>query len=76
MSLTAQELRRKAKKLVKSTRANPPHIYTDEEIKASKYPDKPCQLCGQMGCETKYAEQYIHKKCLRLIRKLTKSIQK
>lgn len=69
-------LRTESQKLIKKTRENPPYIYSKEEIKKSKYPNRQCQLCGQLGCDLKFAGQYLHKKCFRILKTFSKKIQK
>jgi len=76
MKLTSKKLRAEAIKIIKKERSNPSYIYTEEEIKRSKYPDKVCALCGQKGSEIKYAERYLHKKCYKKLKKLSNSLMK
>jgi len=69
--LKSKHIKNLAKELIKKERANPSYIYTEEHIKESKHPDKKCQLCGQLGCDMKYAGQYVHKPCYRQLKKKT-----
>lgn len=69
--LKAKDIRSVAVDLCKRERENPSKIYSVEEIKFSKHPDKPCQLCGQLGTDKKYAGQYIHNKCFKILKKNT-----
>jgi hypothetical protein len=69
--LKSKDIRSFAKDLIKQERENPSKIYTSKEINSSKHPDKPCQLCGQLGCDRKYAGQYVHNKCFRILQKNT-----
>ena len=39
-----------------------------------KYPDETCALCGGKGCDKKWAGQYWHKKCMRIMRKSAKGM--
>jgi hypothetical protein len=73
-NLKSKDIRNLAKDLVKKERNNPSYKYTVQEIEQSKHPDKKCQLCGQLGCDMKYAGQYIHKPCYRKLKKNTFSL--
>lgn len=44
------------------------------EVKAAKYAEQTCALCGQPGCDKKWAGQYWHKKCLRNMRKTARGM--
>jgi len=35
----------------------------------SEYPVEKCAVCGQENCDKKFAGQYWHKKCLRVVKK-------
>jgi len=76
MKLTALKLRKSAKDIIKESRTNPDHIYTQQEIQESKHPDKVCELCGQKGCDVFYADKYLHKKCYRKLKKLSEKLNK
>lgn len=76
MRLTSKKLRTEAQNIIKEIRNNPKHIYTDREISKSNHPTKTCELCGQLGCDVKYAEKYLHKKCYRILKKISKKLSK
>lgn len=45
-----------------------------QRAEPAKYPDETCALCGQPGCDKKWAGQYWHKKCLRNMRKTARGM--
>lgn len=45
-----------------------------QKAKSAKYADETCALCGQAGCDKKWAGQYWHKKCLRNMRKTARGM--
>jgi hypothetical protein len=69
--LNSKDLRKTAKELINEARSTE-QKYTAEQIKKSKHPNKICELCGQFGCDRKYAGQYLHNKCYRKITQITK----
>ena len=72
--LTSKDLRNLAKELVSQERTKPTRVYTEQEIAKSKHPDKHCILCDQLGSQKKYAGEYIHISCLRLIKHNTDKV--
>jgi len=64
-------IRKFAIQIVEELKEKPLYIYTSEEIEQSKFPKEKCQLCQQYGCDLKNAGQYVHKKCLKYVKKKT-----
>lgn len=62
-------IRKFAIQIIEELKENPLQVYTNEEIEASKFPKEKCALCQQYGCDLKNAGQYVHKNCLKYVKK-------
>lgn len=67
--ITKSDLLKTATIEIQNARSNEAYKVSSEDVAKSRHPKKYCKLCGQPGCEVKFAGFYFHKRCLRQIRK-------
>lgn len=60
-----------SKQLVLHLKENPIVNLSESEIKETKYPDKKCQFCQQLGCDIKHTGFYVHNPCLKYVQQET-----
>lgn len=58
--------------LIESLKENPLIELTEDRLNNSKFPDKPCQFCSQLGTDKKFKGFYVHNECLSFVNKETK----
>ena len=67
-----KRLRDFSTQLIETLKDNPIIDLTEDRINESKFPDKPCQFCGQIGTDKKFKGFYVHKECLDFVTKETR----